>query len=144
MIELQTIYKFVIIFLYSYFATLWSIPYVSSKCRKYGYMAADQYKRGKKKIVLLGGVAMFIGILVSLSLSEILLEPLSLGNLFIFYFVVIVYGLFGLVDDIFKFKTRYDKILGTLVLTIPIASLIPDTAVHILGYTLELDGFYAL
>ena len=144
MIELQTIYKLIIVFLYSYFATLWSIPYVTAKSKKYGYMAVDQYKRNKRKIVLLGGIAMFIGILISLSLSEILLEPLKLGNLFIFYFVVIVYGLYGLLDDIFKFKTRYDKVLGTLILTIPIASLIPDTAVHLLGYTLELDGFYAL
>lgn len=142
--EIQTIYKYLIIFLYSYFAALWSVPYVSSKCRKYGYMTVDKYKKGRKRIALLGGVAMFIGILVSLSLSEILLNPLELGNLFILYFVVIVYGLFGLMDDIFKFKTRYDKILATLVLTIPIASLIPDTAIHILGYSLELDGFYSL
>jgi UDP-N-acetylglucosamine--dolichyl-phosphate N-acetylglucosaminephosphotransferase len=107
-------------------------------------MTEDKYKRNKKQIVLLGGVSMLIGILVSLSLSEILLEHLELGKLFIFYFVVIVYALYGLLDDFFKFKTRYDKILATLILTIPIASLIPDTAVHFLGYVIELDGFYAL
>jgi len=142
--EIQTIYKFIIIFLYSYFATLWSIPYVTGKSKKYGYMTNDMYKKDKRSIVLLGGVSMFIGILVSLSLSEILLKSLELGNLFILYFVVIVYGLFGLLDDIFKFKTRYDKILATLVLTIPIASLIPDTAIHFLGYSIQLDGLYSL
>lgn len=144
MIEIQTIYKYIIIFLYSYFGTLWSIPYIKSKSIKYGYMTVDKYKKNKNKIVLLGGVAMFIGILVSLSLSVILLDHLELGSLFIFYFVVIVYGLFGLMDDIFKFKTRYDKILATLILTFPLASLIPDTAVHILSYTIELGNFYAL
>ena len=141
---IQTIYKYVIILLYSYFATLWFIPYVIAKSKKYGYMTIDQYKKNKKKIPLMGGIAMFIGILVALSLSEILLDPLSLGNLFIFYFVVIVYGLYGLLDDIFKFKTRYDKILATLVLTIPIASLIPDATVHLFGYAIDLNGFYSL
>ncbi len=140
----QTIYKLAVIFLYSYFATLWSIPYVIAKSRKYGYMVSDQYKKNKKKIPLLGGVSMFIGILIALSLSEILLDPLKLGSLFVFYFVVIVYGLYGLLDDMFKFKTRYDKILVTLVLTLPIASLIPDTIVHFFGYSIDLNGFYAL
>ena len=119
------------IFSYSYFATLWSIPYVIAKSKKYGYMTYDQYKKVRTKLPLLGGIAMFIGILVSLSLSVILLDHLSLGNMFIMYFVDIVYGLYGLVDDIFKFKTRYDKILATLVLTFPLTALIPDTVIHI-------------
>lgn len=142
--NLQTIYKYVIIFLYSYFATRWSIPYVIAKSKKYGYMTYDEYKKDKGQIPLMGGVSILIGILVSLSLSEILLDRLSLGNLFIFYFVVIVYGLYGILDDIFKFKTRYDKILVTLVLTLPIASLIPDTTVHFSSYAIDIGNFYSL
>lgn len=141
---LQTIYKYVVLFLYSYFATRWSIPYVIAKSKKYGYLTYDVYKKDKKKIPLMGGVSILIGILVSLSLSVILLDRLNLGNLFIFYFVVIVYGLYGILDDIFKFKTRYDKILVTLVLTFPIASLIPDTIIHIFSYPMDLGGLYSL
>lgn len=141
---LQTIYKYGIIFLYSFFATRWSIPYVITKSKKYGYVTYDQYKKQKKEIPLIGGISILIGILISLSLSEILLDRLSLGSLFIFYFVVIVYGLYGILDDIFKFKTRYDKILVTLVLTLPMASLIPDTKVHILSYSIDLGNLYAL
>ena len=142
--SLQTAYKYIIIFLYSYFATRWSIPYVIAKSKKYGYMTYDQYKKGRRQIPLMGGVSILIGILVSLSLSEILLDRLSLGSLLIFYFVVIVYGLYGILDDIFKFKTRYDKILVTLVLTLPIASLIPDTTIHILSYSMDIGSLYSL
>lgn len=142
--SLQTIYKYMIILIYSFFATRWSIPYVIAKSKKYGYMTYDHYKKDKKQIPLMGGVSILIGILISLSLSEILLDRLSLGNLFIFYFVVIVYGLYGILDDIFKFKTRYDKIIVTLILTVPIASLIPDTTVHLFGYVIEIGNLYAL
>ena len=141
---LQVIYKYVLLFLYSFFATRWSIPYVISKSKKYGYMTDDHYKKSKSKIPLMGGVCILIGILISLSLSVILFDRLKLGDLFIFYFVVIVYGLYGILDDIFKFKTRYDKILVTLVLTLPIASLIPDTSVHIFSYSIDLGVFYSL
>ena len=141
---IQTIYKYSVLFLYSFFATRWSIPYVIAKSKKYGYMTEDQYKKGKKLVPLMGGITMLIGILISLSLSVILLDPVNLGRLFIFYFVIIVYGLYGILDDIFKFKTRYDKILVTLVLTLPIASLIPDTQIHILSYSIELGALYAL
>lgn len=140
----QIMYKYTMIFLYSFFATWWAVPYIISKSKKYGYMTIDQYKKNKKKLPLMGGVAMLIGVLLSLSLSVVLLDPLSLGNLFILYFVVIVYGLYGLVDDIFKFKTRYDKIIATLVLTLPIASLIPDTVIHIFDYSINIGSFYSL
>ena len=107
-------------------------------------MTEDQYKKNKSLVPLMGGVTMLIGILIALSLSEILLDRLSLGNLFIFYFVVIVYGLYGILDDVFKFRTRYDKILVTLILTFPIASLVPDTTVHFLGNSYDFGSLYAL
>lgn len=141
---IQIIYKYVLIFLYSFLATLWSVPYVISKSKKYGYLTQDQYKKGKKFVPLMGGVTILIGILISLSLSVILLDRSNLGNLFIFYFVVIVYGLYGILDDIFKFKTRYDKILVTLVLTLPMASLIPDTTIHLLNFRLDVGPLYSL
>lgn len=141
---IQIIYKYALIFLYSFLATWWSVPYVISKSQKYGYLTQNQYKKGKKLVPLMGGVAILIGILISLSLSVILLDRSNLGNLFIFYFVVIVYGLYGILDDIFKFKTRYDKIIVTLVLTLPMASLIPDTTIHLFGLNLDVGPLYSL
>lgn len=141
---IQITYKYALLFLYSYFATRWSIPYIIAKSKKYGYVTNDQYKKNKSRIPLMGGICVLIGILISLSLSVILFDRLSLGNLFIFHFVVIVYGLYGILDDIFKFKTRYDKILVTLVLTLPIASLIPDTTIHFMSYSWDIGGFYSL
>lgn len=141
---MQVVYKYILLFLYSYFAARWSVPYIIAKSRKYGYMTYDEYKKDRRKIPLMGGVCVLIGILISLSMSVILFDRLSLGDLFIFYFVVIVYGLYGILDDIFKFQTRYDKILVTLVLTLPIASLIPDTTIHFMSYSLDVGGFYSL
>ncbi len=141
---IQIIYKYMLIFLYSFLATWWSIPYIISKSKKYGYVTQDQYKKSKKMVPLMGGITILIGILISLSLSVILLDRSTLGNLFIFYFVVIVYGLYGILDDIFKFKTRYDKILVTLVLTLPMASLIPDTTIHLFNFNIDVGPLYSL
>ena len=44
MIEVQTIYKLVLIFLYSFCATGWALPYIIGKLRKYGYVTIDIYK----------------------------------------------------------------------------------------------------
>lgn len=144
MAEIQTIYKLILIFLYSFCATWWSLPYVIDKLRKYGYETIDAYKPGRPKFVTMGGIGIFIGMLVSLSLSQILFNQADLGRLFIFHFIVIIYGLYGLVDDLFKFKQRYDKILAILVLSFPIATLLTDTDISIFGATYELGYAFRL
>ena len=85
--DVQLGYKLVVVFLYSYFVTLWAIPYVVVKLKKYKYFVYDKYKKTKRKIPSLGGIAILIGILVSLALSQILLSRYDLGGLFIFYFI---------------------------------------------------------
>ncbi|MBN2423046.1 hypothetical protein JXB41_07520 [Candidatus Woesearchaeota archaeon] len=123
---------------------MWSIPYVINRLRKYKYLVEDKYKKSKKKIPTMGGIAILVGVLVSLALSQILLAREDLGNLFIFYFIVIVYGLYGVVDDLFSFKQRYDKIFALLILTFPIASLIRDTQLNLIYTHFEIGVFYSL
>ncbi|RMF06675.1 hypothetical protein D6764_01655, partial [Candidatus Woesearchaeota archaeon] len=142
--DYQLMYKLIMVFLYSFFATMWSTPVVLDKLRKYGYVVRDVYKKSKKKIPTMGGLAMLVGVLISLSLSQILIEEVDLGRLFIFYFLVLVYAIFGLLDDIFEFKRRYDKILMILVLSFPIASLIFDTRLDFPFFSIELGWFYKL
>lgn len=142
--DIQTIYKLVLIFLYSFCATWWSLPYIIEKLKKYGFVTTDVYKRRRPKFVTMGGIGIFIGMLVSLSLSQILFSKEDLGRLFIFHFIVIIYGLYGLVDDLFKFKQRYDKILAILVLSFPIATLLTDTDIELFGTTYEFGWIFKL
>lgn len=145
MIEhIQLIYQLILVFLYSYFATKFSLNYIIRVLRRKGYLVKDEYKKGRPKIPTMAGISMLVGILISISLSEILLRTEDLGNLIIFYFVVIVYALYGVIDDLFAFKKRYDKIIVMLVLTLPIASLITDTNLDLLFFDLEIGILYAL
>jgi len=135
------IYNLVIIFLYSIFASYVAIDYFRKRLIKYGYVVKDHYKHGRKMIPTMGGIPIFVGIIVSLSLSQLLIKNSVVGKLFIFYFIVTVYTLYGIVDDIFTFKTRYDKILALLVLSFPIASLMQHSGITIFNQYIELNGF---
>ena len=133
--------------MYSAVATWAVLPYIMERCRRYKYIVPDMHKINKPKIPVLGGVAIWVGILVSLALSQFLFLAKSafpLGNLFIFYFIVIIYGMYGILDDIFHLKNRHSKILVLLVLSLPIASLITSSKLSLFGMSLELDGFYLL
>jgi len=144
MLDYNLIYKLVLLLAYSIFATWVAIPYVIKKCKLHGYMVRDWHKIGKPKTPVLGGVAIWIGILVSLALSQLLfLDKTSNGSLFIFYFIVLLYGMYGILDDIFHFKIRYSKIIVLVILSIPIASLIPQGQVNI-GFTSLSPSFFLL
>lgn len=150
--QLQLIYKLILIFLYAFFATIWIMPYAMGKLTKYGYLVEDKYKKKKDKIPTMGGIAMLGGVFVALSLSQIFntISPDTfvtkeyIGKLFIFYFVVLVYAMFGLVDDLFKPKRRYDKIIVILSLSFPIASLISDTSLNLIFANVEFGWIYLL
>lgn len=138
-------YRLLLIFLYSAVATLFAMPYVIRKCVQHKYIAKDMHKVGFPMIPVLGGTAILAGLVVSLALSQVLLaHKAGLGNLFIFYFVIFVYGMYGLLDDIFHFKERHSKILILMVLSLPIGSLITTTLVNLKFVSLELGLFYML
>ena len=52
------------------------------------------------------------------------------GKLFVFYFIVFIYAMFGILDDLFHPKKRYDKILAILLLSFPVAFLVEDTLLN--------------
>jgi len=54
-----------------------------------------------------------------------------------------VFGLYGLTDDLFMFKKRYDKILILFFLALPIAILTRDTDLNLLFTNVDLGVFYA-
>lgn len=149
--NIQIIYKFIVIFLYAFFTTYWATPFVLKQLAKKGFIRPDKYKKGKHAtFVTMAGISMIVGILISLSLSQILLSSVDLGRLFIFYFIVMVYALYGIYDDMFGFAdgskllNRYSPILIVLALSLPIASLITDTQVDFFGFSLELGLLFSL
>jgi len=142
--DIQYFYKLFVIFLYSFFVTSWSIPYIAKRLGRYKYFVNDKYKKGKQLVPTMGGISILMGILVSLALSQILLNTEDLGNLFIFYFIVVVYALYGVVDDLFSFKKRYDKIFVLMILTFPIASLISDTSLNLYYWRIEIGPLFSL
>jgi UDP-N-acetylglucosamine--dolichyl-phosphate N-acetylglucosaminephosphotransferase len=121
------------------FGTYVAILYFKPKLVKYGYVVEDKYKKNKRKMPTMGGIPMFVGVIASLALTQLLVRNEMVGKLFIFYFIVTVYTLYGVVDDLFSFRQRYDKILILLVLSLPIASLINNNSITFLGYTLYLN-----
>lgn len=141
----NTNYKLALIFAYAAITTLFAIPYVIKKCRQHGYIDHDMHKKNKPLLPTLGGAAILGGILVALSLSEVLIrDPAPLGALFIFYFVVMIYAMYGLLDDIFHFKQRYSKIAVLLVLSLPVGTIVSGTVVNIFGFMIDLGWFYTL
>jgi UDP-N-acetylglucosamine--dolichyl-phosphate N-acetylglucosaminephosphotransferase len=147
MIFTNDIYKLVLVFMYSAVATWAVLPYVMNRCVKFGYVVKDMHKTGKPLIPVLGGIAIWVGVLVSLALTQLLFLSKSsfpLGNLFIFYFIVVIYAMYGLLDDIFHFKQRYDKVLTLVVLSIPIASLITSTNISFGFFSFDPGLVYLL
>ncbi len=136
MFDYQLFYKLITIFLYSVFATYIAIFYIVKKSRKFGYTVEDKYKLNNKKIPTIGGIAIFIGVIIALALTQVIMRNDGIGKLFIFYFIVTVYAMYGILDDLFAFKQRYDKILVLMVLSFPIASLITST--YLFGIDFEL------
>lgn len=151
-VDIQFIYKLIVVFLYAALATYWATPAMMKKLTHHGFLRPDKYKRNNQKFVTMTGVSMLIGILISLSLSQILLfDVRDFQGLFVFYFIVIVYALYGMTDDLWGsgdgvsiLSKRYDKILGVLLLSFPIAALITDTNIAFLGATFELGVIFSL
>jgi len=151
LIDIQLVYKYIIIFLYSALTTYWATPILIQKLAKHGFVRPDKYKRHGGTFITMAGISMLVGILVSLSLSQILLTKQDLGQLFIFYFIVIVYALYGMSDDMFGgpdgvsvISKRYDKIIVVLLLSFPIASLLHDTNLNIFSHTFEMGLLFSL
>src|SRR3989339_630345 len=138
----NTNYKLALIFLYAFFATMVAIPYFIKKLVKLGYVVQDRYKKGIVKIPSMGGLAILAGIMISLALSTLFFfKDIRTGELFIFYFVIIVYAMYGIVDDLFAFKQRYDKIITLLILSLPVGVLIAHDVINVFGYNLFLGDW---
>ncbi|MBS7630939.1 hypothetical protein KEJ47_05110 [Candidatus Bathyarchaeota archaeon] len=100
----------VTIFLINFVATFLATPFVSRKLRELGFVGVDVHKKEKPTIPEMGGIAMLIGLIVSVSVAMILLRE---GTLLLtsFLFTVLVAGIVGLADDVFVLNARVKPVL---------------------------------
>jgi len=106
-----------------------------------GLTVKDMYKKNKPDIPGLGGLLIMAGVVVSLIFFQLFTALMI--PLLIFYFLVLTFGLFGLTDDIFGFKMRFDKVIALLFLAIPIALLTRDTTLNLIFTTIDIGWMFA-
>ncbi len=120
--------------------TFFLAPFFIRKLKEAGYVVNDMYKPDQPLVPSLGGLIILSGVMASLITAEILFHGLG-ERLLIFYFMVLGYAFFGLVDDLLNVG-RQSKIIIPFFLALPISLLNIDTNLW-LGFTqVELGPFY--
>src|SRR3989338_10442496 len=92
--------KSTFIFLIALISTFIITKYFIKKFNEKGFTVKDMYKPEKPQVPTMGGLAILSGTLVALICSQILLPEFQIDKLLVFYFVVFIYGIFGLLDDL--------------------------------------------
>lgn len=103
------------------------------------FLVPDMYKKGIM-IPTMGGFAILGGILVSLTAAIFAVHDVAL--LLLFYFIVIIYGLFGILDDLVNVG-RILKIFAPFIMAVPIALINQDTTIWLGGVELNIGLLYS-
>jgi len=115
-------------------------PYIR-KAKQKGYTVKDMYKKNMPNIPDMGGLVILVGIIIALIVAEFFTRLMV--PMFIFYFIVLMYALYGLTDDLFGFKKKIYKVWILFILALPIAILTKDTNISLLFFQIELGWAYA-
>jgi UDP-N-acetylglucosamine--dolichyl-phosphate N-acetylglucosaminephosphotransferase len=87
----------------------------------------------------LGGLAILFGVLAGLIVAQLLIHDVK--NLLVFYFVVIMYSIFTLTDDLINVG-RKSKIFIPFFLALPIALLSIDTTLSFYFFEIEMGALF--
>jgi UDP-N-acetylglucosamine--dolichyl-phosphate N-acetylglucosaminephosphotransferase len=128
------------IFVLSFLTTFIATKYFLDKFKEKGFVAKDMYKLNKPDIPTMGGLSILSGVLSSLIASQFLV--LDVDKLLIFYFVVVAFTIFGLLDDLIDIGRKL-KIFAPFFLAFPIALLNIDTSLWIVFTSIELGLIYS-
>jgi len=134
------IYTQLIILFISFFITYFTVPIYIRKFRKKEFTVPDVYKNGTL-IPTIGGFAILGGILVSLTFGIFIIENIS--TVLIFYFVVITFATFGILDDLVNVG-RPLKIVAPFIMALPIALICQDTTMWFFGDSIDIGLLYPL
>lgn len=124
----------------SFISAIILIRVLMKKAVSKGYVLRDMYKPDRPAIPSLGGLAMIGATIIALVWAQFVSH--NIEQLLLFYFIAIVFGLYGLADDLFGFKLRYDKVLILFILALPVATLTQDTDLELIVTSLEVGLFY--
>ena len=134
--------KSTFIFLIALISTFIITKYFIKKFNEKGFTVKDMYKPEKPQVPTMGGLAILSGTLVALICSQILLPELQIDKLLVFYFVVFIYGIFGLIDDLIDIN-RTMKLFLPFFLALPIAILNIDTTLDFFTIHIELGWIFS-
>ncbi|MGQ9680147.1 MAG: hypothetical protein ACUVV4_05220, partial [Candidatus Bathyarchaeia archaeon] len=128
--------QIIVIFSINFIITFLATPLFSKKLKKLEFVGVDVHKKDKPTIPEMGGIAILIGLIVSISVGVCLLGEMAL-LLKSFLFTILIAGIIGLVDDIFVLNAKMKPLL--LLLTgLPILIMhtyVPHPILPIVGST---------
>lgn len=130
-------FKLVLVFGYSFVITFIAAEYFQRKFRSKGFEVKDYYKKNKPNLPNLGGTAALVGIMASIVLSQVIVHEFSTSQLLIFFFIVIIHAVFGLIDDLIN-TSNLIKIVAPYFMALPIALLVTDGSLTFGNYSLQL------
>lgn len=136
------IIELAILLIVSFGTAFFSAPFFIKRLVEKGFVVKDMYKAERPDVPTMGGLIILTGIFASLITAQLLFPDLA-RNLLIFYFVVLTFAFFGLVDDLLYIEKK-TKILLPYFLALPIALLNMDTSISLGFISLELGLLYSL
>ncbi len=111
-------------------------PYLAGRLRKAGITGRDIHKLEQPEVAEMGGLAILIGLAVSL-----LPDPNS--EILRVLAVFLLFGLVGIIDDLTNLRQSH-KVLLSLLVAAPVAFFSVPSWVEVLGYRLNLGVLYPL
>jgi len=116
------------------------IPKFIQKFLEEGHVVKDYYKTKKTLVPTMGGLPILMGVLSSLIIIQVFF--LQIEELLIFYFVIFIYAIFGLVDDLVDVGRKI-KLIAPFFLAFPIALLNLDTNLSLIFIEIELGILFS-
>jgi UDP-N-acetylglucosamine--dolichyl-phosphate N-acetylglucosaminephosphotransferase len=116
--------------------------YLMNRLKRYGFTAKDMYKARLPKIPTMGGLAILAGLMISIVMTQVLVNAIDISKFLIFYMVIVIFGTFGLIDDLINIGRKI-KVVAPFFMALPMALITIDTNISILSYTIELGWIYA-
>lgn len=131
---------FFISIIVSFLITFFLMPRFIEKMIEEGHVVKDYYKIKETFVPTMGGLPILMGILSSLIVTQLVFPDIE--KLLIFYFIILIYAIFGLVDDLVDVGKKI-KLLAPFFLAYPIALLNIDTNISFIFFQIEIGLFYS-
>jgi len=131
---------FLISIFVSFLVTFFLIPKFITMLKEEGHVVKDYYKLKDTFVPTMGGLPILMGVLSSLIILQLIFPDVE--NLLIFYFVIFIYAIFGLIDDLINVGRKI-KLVAPFFLAFPIALLNLDTNLSMLFIQIELGLLFS-